>query len=81
MSTVLYVHFVTIIMGSNALTKSDSICAVPPLSISLGGINGPVSADIATNVVCRVTGARPSPKITFWLDSRQLEPDGSSSSK
>lgn len=42
------------------------------MSITLEGINGPVSANVGRKVTCRVVGARPIPTVTFWLDGRPI---------
>ncbi|XP_047738167.1 nephrin-like [Hyalella azteca] len=53
---------------------------LPPMLISLTGINGPVSANVGTKVTCRVVGARPQPTVTFWLDGRPIKPSSERSS-
>lgn len=45
---------------------------VRPLSIKLIGENRPLSAEIPVNVSCRVTGAKPPPKVTWWKDAVQM---------
>ncbi|XP_063857827.1 synaptogenesis protein syg-2-like [Scylla paramamosain] len=45
---------------------------LPPMSIRLLGVDGPVSAGVGVTLVCMVVGARPEPTVTWWLDGRPL---------
>lgn len=69
--TILYVKFFP--------TLHPSFFAVPPMSITMSGITGPVSANMAIKVTCRVVGARPDPSVTFLLDGRPIKPDSEKS--
>ncbi|KAK4306455.1 hypothetical protein Pmani_021722 [Petrolisthes manimaculis] len=45
---------------------------LPPMSVTLMGLDGPVSAGLGVTIRCVVVGARPEPKVTWWLDGRAL---------
>ncbi|XP_066943703.1 nephrin-like isoform X2 [Macrobrachium rosenbergii] len=49
---------------------------LPPMSIKLMGIDGPLSAGVGVTVICQVVGARPSPSISWWLDGTPLRSTG-----
>lgn len=59
----------------------STLSSVPPMSITLVGIKGPVSANVGRKVTCRVVGARPIPTVTFWLDGRPVKSDSERSTK
>lgn len=42
------------------------------MSITLMGLDGPVSAGMGVAMRCLVVGARPEPTVTWWLDGRPL---------
>lgn len=45
---------------------------VPPMSIMLMGVDGPISAGVGVTLVCVVVGARPTPTVSWFLDGRPL---------
>ncbi|KAK7058708.1 hypothetical protein SK128_009687 [Halocaridina rubra] len=49
---------------------------LPPLSIKLLGVEGPLSVGIGVTAVCVVVGARPPPTVSWWLNGRPLQSTG-----
>lgn len=46
------------------------------MTVSIRGLDGPISARVGVTVTCEVTGARPEPTVTWWLDGKPLRPLG-----
>ena len=42
------------------------------MSITILGIDGPISAGVGVTAICEVAGSRPTPNITWWLDGKPL---------
>nr|XP_053634411.1 nephrin-like [Cherax quadricarinatus] len=49
---------------------------LPPMSIDLVGVDGPISSGVGVTMVCIVVGARPPPNVSWWLDGRPLRSSG-----
>ncbi|XP_069192808.1 uncharacterized protein [Procambarus clarkii] len=45
---------------------------LPPMSIDLIDLDGPISAGVGVTITCIVVGARPPPNVSWWLDGRPL---------
>ncbi|XP_042222543.1 nephrin-like isoform X2 [Homarus americanus] len=77
-----HLHQSFICQASNAELAIPVTAAVtidmklPPMSINLMGVDGPISAGVGVTVVCMVVGARPPPEVSWWLDGRPLRNSG-----
>ena len=58
------------------ITTNNPLFPVPPLSVNLQGLAGPISAGVAVTVTCQVIGGRPTPTVSWWLEGRPLHPLG-----
>ncbi|XP_071540010.1 protein turtle-like isoform X2 [Panulirus ornatus] len=77
-----HLHQSFICQASNAELAVPVTAAVtidmtlPPMSINLMGVDGPISAGVGVTMVCVVVGARPPPTVSWWLDGRPLKSTG-----
>nr|XP_053638917.1 uncharacterized protein LOC128693318 [Cherax quadricarinatus] len=77
-----HLHHSLICQANNAESAVPVTAAVtidmtlPPMSIDLIGVDGPISAGVGVTLVCIVVGARPSPTVSWWLDGRPLRSSG-----
>ena len=46
---------------------------MPPLSVSIHGIRGAISAGVGVTVTCEVVGARPTPSVTWLLEEQRIQ--------